>query len=45
MAQHSPLSENDEQQQNVLRVVYAQYQRDEPFSPTIFEGFTYHCMC
>lgn len=40
MVQHSPLSEHDGQEQSVLRVVYAQYQRDEPFSPAIFEGFT-----
>lgn len=40
MMQHSPLSEHSGQEQHVLRVVYAQYQRVEPFSPAIFEGFT-----
>ena len=35
-----PLFEPSEQENGVLRVVYAQYQRYEPFSSTIFEGFS-----
>ncbi len=40
MTQQSPLFEHSERENGVLRVVYAQYQRYEPFSQTIFEGFS-----
>ncbi len=40
MMQQAPLFEHSERENGVLRVVYAQYQRYEPFSLAIFEGFS-----